>query len=245
MYPAALRACIPTVSRSILVYLNPNPVFCTGVSPLPKLQSATKEMKRARTVAKKLDRLADLKQFALCYTEPLRLMPPSGTQVAVQAVADALLAYPGGTKKKRIFCYSHPPALGQSWAAKVRTALPTPPRFTPPTLARRADIHRYPGTTPIQGRCECGSLLGRVPWVPSERPAVGTATAGLGALLPGPTPTRCDCPSVRAGPRVRGRCLGFRAVRNIYRYASPTVIKLCARPNQTWYHTSIIPLWPN
>ena len=49
-------------------------------------------------MAKKLDRLADLKQFALCYTEPLRLMPPSGTQVAVQAVADALLAYPGGTK---------------------------------------------------------------------------------------------------------------------------------------------------
>ena len=25
-------------------------------------------------------------------------MPPSGTQVAVQAVADALVAYPGGTK---------------------------------------------------------------------------------------------------------------------------------------------------
>ena len=98
MYLEASCACILTVFCSILVYLNPNPVCCTGVSPLPKLQSATKEMKRARTVAKKLDRLADLKQFALCYTEPLRLMPPSGTQVAVQAVADALLAYPGGTK---------------------------------------------------------------------------------------------------------------------------------------------------
>ena len=50
------------------------------------------------------------------------------------------------------------------------------------------------------------------PLGPVGRPAVGTATAGLGALLPGPTPTRCDCPSVRAGPRVRGRCLGFRGV---------------------------------
>ena len=56
------------------------------------------DRKRARTAAKRLNRLADLKQYALCYTEPLRLMPPSGTQVAVQAVADALVAYPGGTK---------------------------------------------------------------------------------------------------------------------------------------------------
>ena len=76
----------------------------------------------------------------------------------------------------------------------------------------RSDIHRHPETTPLQGRCGCGSLLGSVPRGAVGRPAVGTATAGLGVLLPGPTPTRCDSPSIRACPRVRGRCLGFRGV---------------------------------
>ena len=62
----------------------------------------------------------------------------------------------------------------------------------------------------FQGRCECGgvALVGC-----GEGPELyrldGDGWVRLGTLLPGPTTlTCCDCPSVRAGPRVRGRCLG-------------------------------------
>ena len=53
----------------------------------------------------------------------------------------------------------------------VRPCLVLPPaalrRLSPP--ARRFRISRHAGTTPLQGRCECGPLLGLVPGVPSER----------------------------------------------------------------------------
>ena len=39
-----------------------------------------------------------------------------------------------------------------------------PLRF--PHSRPRSEIHRHPETTPLQGRCECGSLLGSVPRVP-------------------------------------------------------------------------------
>ena len=66
----------------------------------------------------------------------------------------------------------------------------------------------------------------------------------VGSLVSPPGPLPQSVPTVKA-PAAKKGSSPRQPVRNIYRYASPTVIKLCARPNQTWYHTSIIPLWPN
>ena len=88
-----------------------------------------------------------------------------------------------------------------------------PPASPPPPLACRA-LRRL-GRPHSRGGVRVGALLGRVPRVSVGAPAVWTATAGLGALLPGPPPARCDCPSVRAGPRVRGRWSSPRAAGHV------------------------------
>ena len=72
--------------------------------------------------------------------------------------------------------------------------MPTPPRFAPPSLASPPSGG---GTTPFQGRYGCGLLLGRVPRVPFGLPAVGTATAGVGAPRSRRTSGGNHCPVYR------------------------------------------------
>ena len=52
-----------------------------------QLQSAKKEMKRAKTVAKQITCLLELKNLALSYSKPLALMPPSADTLATQQLA--------------------------------------------------------------------------------------------------------------------------------------------------------------
>ena len=92
MYPT----CIPHVSCMYSSCIARSYAFLLAdVPPLKDLQACAKEIKRARTAAVHLEQLIDLKNLALRYFEPmpapLTLMPPSGTQLAAQQTAAAVL----------------------------------------------------------------------------------------------------------------------------------------------------------
>ena len=107
MYPACIPhvsrmypACFPHVSGCIA-----RAFLLADVPTLKQVQRRAKEMKRAKTAAVHLDLLIDLKHLALRYYEPmpapLTLMPPSGTQLAAQQTAAAVLppvGAPSGTQ---------------------------------------------------------------------------------------------------------------------------------------------------
>ena len=100
MYPA----CFPHVSRMFLTCIA-RAFLLADVPTLKQVQRSAKEMKRAKTAAVHLDLLIDLKHLALRYYEPmpapLTLMPPSGTQLAAQQTAAAVLppvGAPSGTQ---------------------------------------------------------------------------------------------------------------------------------------------------
>ena len=100
MYPA----CFSHVSRMYLTCIA-RAFLLADVPTLKQVQRHAKEMKRAKTAAVHLDLLIDLKHLALRYYEPmpapLTLMPPSGTQLAAQQTAAAVLppvGAPSGTQ---------------------------------------------------------------------------------------------------------------------------------------------------
>jgi len=71
------------------------------------------------------------------------------------------------TQKKGFFLItpsSARPIVGVQGAFGYANSLPL--HFPHPRP--RSEIHRYPETTPLQGRCGCGSLLGSVPCWPSD-----------------------------------------------------------------------------
>ena len=101
MYPSCILitladTCIPHVSCMYPSCIARSYAFLLAdVPPLKDLQACAKEIKRARTAAVHLEQLIDLKNLALRYFEPmpapLTLMPPSGTQLAAQQTAAAVL----------------------------------------------------------------------------------------------------------------------------------------------------------